>query len=217
VCSQQREGAPSTFRPQLHGAHVPAAARALHLPVPSTSRQSHEVFVHFVSPPKYLLLRLQPVKELRREVRNNNIRTRPQDPLGALKRHRLAIEDARFRRSANHSVLAANLIRRHRHVFANLFRVRDDIQVLRSRFHHDHVSALADVARDGAARKTTTAWRELVAASVAESGHGACGVSERTVQAAGEFGGVGHEQDAVGDAGFDEFELDSTDAAVVHV
>jgi hypothetical protein len=139
------------------------------------------------------LLRLQPVQELGCEVRDDNVRASSQNALRALERHRLAIEHARLRRGANHRILATDLVRSHGHVLANLLRVRDDVQVLRSGLDHDDVRALADVAHDSAACETATAGRELVAAPVAERRRGAGGFSEWAVETAREFRGVRHE------------------------
>lgn len=57
----------------------------------------------------------------------------------------------------------------------------------------------------------------MVAFAVAEGGGRASGVAEGPVQASAEFGGVGHQVHAVREIGFDEFEFDGADPAVVHV
>lgn len=57
----------------------------------------------------------------------------------------------------------------------------------------------------------------MIAFPVSEGWTGAGGVPERSVQAAGELGAVGHDDDLVSYAGLDEFELDGFDASVIHV
>lgn len=70
---------------------------------------------------------------------------------------------------------------------------------------------------DRTSGEATASRRKLVTFPVAERRAGASGVAERAVEAAREFSGVGHQDDLVGDASFDEFELDGADAAIVHV
>jgi hypothetical protein len=159
----------------------------------------------------------QPIQELRREIANNNRRARAQNSLRSLLSHSAQIEHARRRRSVDHGVLAGHLVGGDGHILPDLLGVADDVEVLAGGLDHDDVGALADVARDGAAGEAAAAGGQLVAAAVAEGGAGAGGVAEGPVQAAGELGGVGHEHDLVGDAGFDQLELDGADAAVVHV
>ena len=117
----------------------------------------------------------------------------------------------------DHGKLPANLVRGDGQILADLLGIADDIEVRAGRLDHNDVGALLDIAVDSAAREPAAARRQLVAFAVAKGGARAGGVAERAVQTAGEFGRVGHQDDLVGDAGFDEFELDGADAAVVHV
>lgn len=117
----------------------------------------------------------------------------------------------------NHGELAADLVRRDRHVLPDVFGVADDVEVGARGLDHDDIGAFLDIPVDGSAGETPTAWGELIAFAVTKGRARAGCVAERTVQAAGEFRRVGHQDYFVGNACFDQFQLDGSDAAVVHV
>ena len=117
----------------------------------------------------------------------------------------------------DHCILARDLIRSDRHILADLLGVADDIQIRARGLDHDDICALLDIALDSASREAAASGWELVAFPVAKRRAGAGGVAEGAVETAGEFSGVGHQDDLVCDAGFDELEFDGADAAVVHV
>lgn len=159
----------------------------------------------------------QPIQKVRREITDHNRRSSPQDALRRLERHGLKIKHAGLCARMDHRILTRNLVRRNGHILTDLLRVADDIQIRAGGLNHDNIGALLDIAMDGASREATASGRQLVAFPIAKGRTGAGGVAEWAVQTAGEFGGVGHEDDLVGDAGLDELELDGADAAVVHV
>ena len=161
--------------------------------------------------------RIQPLQELWRKITDYNISARPQDPLGTLKRHRLQVEYTRFSPGMDHRKLSRHLIRRHRQILPNLLRITNDIEIAAGGLDHDDVGALGNIAANRPASKPAAAGGKLVAFAVAEGGAGACSVAEGAVEAAAKFGRVGHQDDAVGDAGLDQLELDGADTAVVHV
>ena len=117
----------------------------------------------------------------------------------------------------NHGELTADLVRRDRHVLSNVFGVADDVEVRARGLDHDDVGALLDIPVDGPTGETPTPRRELIAFAVTEGGTRAGCVAERAVQTAGEFCRVRHQDHLVRDASFDQFQLDGSDAAVVHV
>lgn len=160
---------------------------------------------------------VQPVKEVGREVADDDIGPGTQDAFGDLEGHGLEIEDTGLGAGVHHGVLAADMVCGDGEVAAELLGVADDVEVLGGGLDHDDVGALADVPRDGAAREPAAAGRELVALAVAKRGRRHGGVAEGTVQAARELGGVRHQQRLVRDPLLDQLQLDGADAAVVHV
>ncbi|MCJ1486614.1 hypothetical protein MMC06_006792 [Schaereria dolodes] len=117
----------------------------------------------------------------------------------------------------DHRKLSTHLIRRHGHVSTNLLRIADDIEVRARRLHHDNVRALVDISAYGAAGESPPTRRQLVTFAVAERGTRPGSVAEGAVQAAGELGGIAHQQRLVRDTRFDQLQLDSSHAPVVHV
>ena len=92
----------------------------------------------------------------------------------------------------NHSKLPTNLIRCNWHIFTDLLRIANDIQVRACRLDHDNICAFANISVYGAASQPAAAGGKLVAFPVTEGGAGARCVAEGAIQTTGEFGGVGH-------------------------
>lgn len=116
-----------------------------------------------------------------------------------------------------HGILPTDLVRGNGQIATNLLSVADDVQIRRRRLHHDDVRALLDIPSDRSPRQAPAPRWELVAFPIAKRRGRARCVPEGPVQAARELGAVGHQDDLVRDAGFDQLQLDRFDPAVVHV
>lgn len=160
---------------------------------------------------------IQPIQEIRGKVRHHNGGTCPQDTFRTLKSHGLKIKHTSLGARVYHGEFAADLICRHGQIPANLFGVADDVQIRACRLDHDDVRPFLYIPRDGPSGETSSPRWKLIAFSISERWAGARRIPEWPIQAAGELGAVGHQDGLMGDARFDEFELDGLDAAVVHV
>ena len=109
------------------------------------------------------LLLVQPVQELRREVRQdqcapcgsgliklnqdlgNKVPTCSQEGLGRLERHRLEVIHAGLGPSDDHGKLPADLVDRQRVIRSDLGRISNYVEVWHARFDHDDVGTFVDV------------------------------------------------------------------------
>ena len=117
----------------------------------------------------------------------------------------------------NHCKLSTDLVRRDWHILSYLIRVADDIEIRTRRLDHNDISTLFNIALYSPSGQTSTAGRQLIAFAITERRTRPRRVTERTVEAAGELGRIGHEDDFVRYAGFDELQFYGAYPAVVHV
>jgi hypothetical protein len=139
---------------------TPSEDRKL-LPIPKKGMQQRKP--NHKNKPVFQHLILQPIQKVRSKVRNDNTRASTKNTLCSLESHGLQIEHASLGSSANHGVLAADLVCGDGQVLADFFCVADDVEVLGGGLNHDDVGAFVDVTDDCSAGETAAAGWELVA------------------------------------------------------
>src|SRR4051812_42774745 len=127
------------------------------------------------------LSRLEPLREVLRPVRDDDVGAGSDDRGQRLERALALVDVALLRRGADERVLAGDVVGGDREV-ESAARRPDHVEVGKRRLDHDRVGALGDVELALAHRLADVRGVHLVAAAVAERGSRVGGLAERTVE-----------------------------------